>query len=409
MQAIDGLGVAWTATDDASVSAMDGVLEAYLGSRQETPVLLERLIDRDPDMPMARCLRAYLLKLAADPRFIAPLRKIRQQLETERAGLNDRERRHVDALAAWVDEDVDTALSRLELLLADYPRDIVALRIAHYLHFYAGAARDMRASVARSLSHWDAGMPFYGYVLGMHAFGLEESGDYDVAERVGREAVERNAGDVWAAHTVGHVMQMCGRFDEGIEWLSSRRSDWQGGNNFVYHMDWHLALFHYSLGNHDAALAIADETLLPAINDDFYLDACNAASLLWRLDAAGVDTGDRWQALADVSKARALDRELLFSTLHYVMTPARLRSRAVTRAALESLEYWSRLPTTQGRLCQRVGLPLARAIIDLGDGNFDHAAAALEALADDIVGIGGSNAQRELFDTLLHYAKRKSS
>jgi hypothetical protein len=34
----------------------------------------------------------------------------------------------------------------------------------------------MRDVVARALPAWDAGMPDYGYVMGCHAFGLEETG-----------------------------------------------------------------------------------------------------------------------------------------------------------------------------------------------------------------------------------------
>jgi hypothetical protein len=44
----------------------------------------------------------------------------------------------------------------------------------------------MRDVLAGALPSWDAGVPGYGFVLGCHAFGLEETGDYAAAERAGR-------------------------------------------------------------------------------------------------------------------------------------------------------------------------------------------------------------------------------
>ena len=53
-------------------------------------------------------------------------------------------------------------------------------------------------------------MPYYGYLLGMGAFGLEEVGEYAEAEKMGRRAVEIEPRDGWAVHAVAHVMQMQG-------------------------------------------------------------------------------------------------------------------------------------------------------------------------------------------------------
>ena len=52
---------------------------------------------------------------------------------------------------------------------------------------------------------WHRDVPGYHYVLGMHAFGLEESGDYARAEEQGRAALELDRRDPWAVHAVAHV------------------------------------------------------------------------------------------------------------------------------------------------------------------------------------------------------------
>ena len=106
----------------------------------------------------------------------------------------------------------------------------------------------MHDVVARALPAWDAAMPDYGFVLGCHAFGLEETGDYEAAERAGREAVERNPADIWAAHAVQHVFEMTGRPRDGIAWTEQLEANWRGCNNFAYHALWHRCLFLLELG-----------------------------------------------------------------------------------------------------------------------------------------------------------------
>src|SRR3546814_7188662 len=101
----------------------------------------------------------------------------------------------------------------------------------------------MLGSVTRPLYAWDAGVPGYGYVRGLQAFALEETGNYSAAEVAGRDAISRNAGDVWAAHAVAHVMEMQDRPQEGVAWVAGLEHAWGACNNFAYHIHWHRCLF----------------------------------------------------------------------------------------------------------------------------------------------------------------------
>jgi len=351
---------------------------------------------------MAHLMRSYLLKLSSDPRFGGPARaslKAAQKLP-----MNKREQMHSAALEAWFDGDTIKTTALLEQLLINYPLDILALKIAHHLHFYSGNADEMCHSIARVANHYRPEHPFHGFVMGMHSFGLEESGDYLVAEKLGRIAVELNPDDQWAAHAVAHVMQMQSRFADGVEWTANLLPTWHDSNNFIFHVHWHQALFQLGQKNLDAALTIYDEHLIAPLADDFYLDLCNASSLLWRIEMLGGHVGDRWQALQDYS-ARCADDELIFCTLHYLMAPARLGDQKRVKQALQQLDVWKHQHSTQADIVAEVGEPLAHAICDLGAGRFEQAAAQLSALAPNIYKIGGSHAQRHLFDDMRDWAK----
>src|ERR1044072_335455 len=78
------------------------------------------------------------------------------------------------------------------------------------------------------------------------------------AEAAGRAAVDLDAADLWATHAVAHVMEMQGRHEEGIAWLSELQRHWAGANNLLHHLWWHRALFHLERREFDEVLALYD-------------------------------------------------------------------------------------------------------------------------------------------------------
>ena len=195
----------------------------------------------------------------------------------------------------------------------------------------------MRDVLASALPAWDASVPGHGFVLGCHAFGLEETGDYVAAERVGREAVDRNPSDIWAAHAVAHVFEMTGRPREGVAWVDSLESNWADCNNFSFHAFWHRCLFLIELGPLDRVLDLYDREVRPESTDDL-LDISNAVALLWRLEEAGVDVGDRWEELADRAQGHVDDHLLVFGDVHYLMALAAAARANDAARMVESME-----------------------------------------------------------------------
>ena len=395
-------GLAQTAASAEALRAFDATVEAYLGFQLATGDRLKETLALDPAMPLAHCLKGCFLLLFAKRGLAERAEKALGDARAAgaQAGLTPREAQHLAALEAWLSGEMAAAAECYDAILLDHPHDIVALKLAQYLHFYLGDAGAMRGSVARPFHAWSEGVPGYGYVLGLKAFALEESGDYAAAEAVGRAAVERNPGDIWAAHAVAHVMEMQDRPAEGAPWIDGLESHWAGCNNFAYHVYWHRCLFLLDQGRVDAVLAHYD-TKVRGDQSEEYLDISNAVALLWRLEQRGVDVSDRWAELAEKSAALGEDHMLVFADAHFMMALAAAGRPGEAENLLESLERFATGYGTEADVAHEVGLPLCRAVLAHRRGRYGEAVDALLPHRAALNRIGGSRAQRDLFEQLL--------
>ena len=289
----DKRGLALTTDNQIAVDAFDATVEAFLASGRDTGPLLASLDETDPNMLMGVCLRGYLMRMAnlidldiksqvalADAQRLCP-------------GATTRERMHVDALASWCAGDLVTTGQIWEAILIDYPHDILALRLAHNIHFFVGDIFRMRDSMARLMPRWSEEIPGYGYVLGCRSFSLEEAGEYQQAEPIGRRAVELNENDIWAGHAVAHVLEMQGRRKDGVEWINSHEKTWSKRGLFAKHLWWHRSLHYLEMNNFSAVLDAYDREFWVQPSED-NIDICNSSSMLMRLHMLGVSVGDRW-------------------------------------------------------------------------------------------------------------------
>lgn len=396
---VDQHGLEFTAELPESAIKFASFTSSYMGFKRDTGAILKDLNTADPDMPMARCASGYVAKLFGSSNHSARAKVISEELNNHLRSINatERENQHAAALSAWVAGDLDKTTEIWEEILLDHPLDGLALRLAHFTHFYSGDGRKMRDSMARILPLWPEDHPDFGYLQGMYAFGLEESRQYEKAEKFGRAAVERNPRDAWSVHSIAHVLEMTGRHGEGIEWVAGLEKDWSTVNNFRFHLYWHKCLYHLERGEYDEVLRIYDEQIVSDITSDFYLDICNCSSLLWRLEMFGIDVGDRWKPLAEVAKTHLADTDLIFVSLHYLMALIAGGDKIAAEQMLESMRSWSTLDQTQARITADVGLAIAAGLQHARAGRFQSAVAAINPVRYRMDQIGGSAAQRDVF------------
>lgn len=389
---------------DADAAALyNKAVTAYLGARADTRQQLSRVLEADPSCVLGHCLDGYLSMLASRRASVGDASQAleRARVAASRTSLNGRERWHLDALESWSAGEMRRAADIWHDLLQNHPRDLVALKVSQFVLSYLGESARMRETTERVIAAWDASIPGYGFVLGCHAYALEECGQYAMAEDLGRRAVEINPADIWAAHAVAHVKEMQGSIRQGIAWISSLAPEWKECSNFALHLRWHEALYHLELDAHGRVLELYDREVRARPTDE-YLDITNAASLLWRLEQAGVSAGTRWNELADRARVLGEDHVLVFVDAHYVMALAAAGDANAVSAFLESCERFAReSDTTEGRVMQEVGLPLIRGALAHRRGSFGEAFDLLSSIRYRIREIGGSHAQRDVFHQML--------
>jgi hypothetical protein len=241
----------------------------------------------------------------------------------------------------------------------------------------------------------------------MHAFGLEETGDYARAEALGRRAVALEAHDGWAWHAVAHVMEMQDRRRDGVGWLGAHSQIWSEGSFFAVHNWWHLALFHLGLDEIDAVLELVDARILGS-ESVVVLDMIDASALLWRLHLRGADVGSRWQALAQRWTAVTGTSQYAFNDLHAMMAFVGAgRSDDAVRLLATQERAALMLEGDNVQFLRDVGYDATRAIHAFGNGRYGEAVQRLRPLRSHAHRFGGSHAQRDVIDlTLIEAAAR---
>ena len=399
----DRRGIAVASCSAPAAEAMDRMTRYFLGHRCETADCLTETLSLDPDMPLALAAKGHFLCLLGQRRLLpeaeAALRQGRAAAVVR--GNPDREQAFLDALDRICRGDQHGAVARLETWLDRAPLDALAVKLSHAWQFVLGDSRGMRRSTSRLIDAWDETVPDYGYVLGCHAFCLEETGDHGDAERVGRHAVGLEPHDAWGFHAVAHAFEMRDRPADGAAWLESHRPAADGCNNFGFHIYWHLALFYLALGRVDRVLELYDGHVRASHTDD-YRDISNGASMLWRLEADGVDVGNRWAELAERAAGHVDDHANAFADCHYTMAlvgDGRHADADRFRASLQ--QRVDRDTDCQAAVLSTVGLAIVDALIAFGRGRYAAAARRLAPHRDAIQRIGGSHAQRDVFNQLL--------
>ncbi|MGE0500577.1 MAG: tetratricopeptide repeat protein [Rhizobiaceae bacterium] len=365
---------------------------------------VEKAIAAAPGFVMAHAFKGWLYGLATEREAMTVAKEA--QVAAAQLGGTSRETAHVAALGMLVDGRWHDAGHALEDLTIEFPTDGLALQAGHQIDFFTGNARMLRDRVARALPAWDRGMPGYHAVLGMQAFGLEEMGDYARAEKVGRTAIEMEPRDGWAQHAVAHVMEMQCRQRDGIAFMRADPQAWARESFLQVHNWWHLALFHYDLGEVGEVLSLYDGPIYGG-GSTVALNMVDASAILWRLHLGGHDVGPRWRGLAPNWAPKAAAANYAFNDAHAMMAFVGAGRSDLAGGLIEAQRAAVEEGGDNAGFTRDVGLPVTRAILAFGEGDYAGTVRLLRPVRSIAHRFGGSHAQRDVIDlTLIEAAFR---
>lgn len=398
MSVRDAFALPVTGACAASVSGYDRYVREFLSYGAELRALFE-IADANPGAPLLNAHAAALhMGFEAAEGWVAARPYLDRMRAAERSA-SERERLFCASVEGWAAQDFRRAMDALDELTVRWPADLCAIKWGQYHAFNLGdQAALLRFGERARIAHENT-----PYAHGLTAFALEQNHRLEEAEAEGMRASEIALDDAWAHHAVAHVMETQGRARDGARWLSHCAHTWERKGVFIRdHNWWHAALFELSLGREHRTLAIFDDKLWGAW-PQFPQEQIGAVSMLWRLELAGCDVGDRWAPVVAEARLHTDDHLFPFHDLHYVYALARAGAEGEAARFIEGVK--ARAEASDGEAAivwGEICLPAARALHAFVSGRCAEAAALLAPVLPRMHLIGGSHAQRHVFtETLL--------
>jgi hypothetical protein len=388
----DSLGNPLTLDDIVNLPLVDDFVMGFISTEARAVNLLA--VAQTDASPIVQAYCATLHLFAESREAVANARPFLQKARAGASRATPREQRYIAAIEAWADGDIARAIALHAEQAREHPRDLVSVKLGQYHCFNTGDCPGM-LRLALAVLPSAADVP---YVHGMTAFGYEQCHLMREAETSARRAISMCRKEPWAHHALAHVMLTEGRLTEGLAFMESVSDTWTGLNSFmVTHNWWHVALFLIDLGRDAEALAVYDQHAWGVVKD-YSQDQIGAVSLLARLELAGIDVGARWNDVAGYLLQRQADHVLPFLDLQYLYGLARAgRSEADT--LLRNIEAFApEAPLSTRAAWQRVCVPAAHGLVAHARGDFAKTIEGLGVALPRLIEIGGSHAQRDLFE-----------
>jgi len=389
----DWRGLPVTASGDATVEAIDTFVEGLLGYETKAAGIVAAA-DADAESTLANAYAAMFCMFLESQEAPGMAAGYVARAEAAAKSATARERLVLDAARAWAAGDIPSALAVGEELAASHPRELAAAKVTQYHYFNLGDAAGM-LRISEKIGHENDDL---AYAHGMAAFAYEQAHLLEDAETSARRAIALQRKEPWAQHALSHVFLAQGRTTEARGFLEDVKETWTDLNSFMFsHNWWHMALVMIDQGDIKAILDFYDKNIW-GIWKEYSQDQIGAVSLLARLELVGVDVGDRWSDLGEYLKARIDDHVQPFVSAQYLYGLARAGQPEADAMMACILAHAAAAPAFIRPVWTEVAVPLCEALLAHARGNVETTVRRLGPILSRLPEIGGSHAQRDLFD-----------
>jgi tetratricopeptide (TPR) repeat protein len=352
-------------------------------------------VEADPAFALGHAALAFAQWYRSD---IPAAKASLQQAEAHADAILPRERQHLQIVSKFIGGAGAQALPLMYQHLEAHPRDAPIIHLASMT--IAGSGRlsrpqDLYDLLTRLAPAWGSDWWFQG----AYAFAHHEVNLLDGARRLAERSLELNPRNAAGAHPLAHVFFESNNHAGGRGFLADWITAYDRAAPFYCHLSWHLALFELAQGNTTRVLELYDDAIGPG-HGTARTRLVDSASLLWRYQIFGCEpkVDLPWAEVCAYAANAAPNPGVAFMDSHaalafVAMGDAEALSRLI--AGLEAL-------AASRPLVAEVVLPLARGLEAFGQGGYEDAIRWLEPLDGQLVRVGGSHAQWEVFeDTLL--------
>ncbi len=402
----DRFGLALTTSSAAAagnyVRALDLILSANIGGE----ALLDAALADDPEFALAHIARARVLQVQAR---VAEARAAAQAARALSDRVTPREARHIETVALLIDGKGPRAMAMLEEHVAEFPRDALVLSLAlgvFGLLGFSGRVDFHEAQLAlllRLAPRWDEDWWFLTYL----GWARIELGDISAGAREVERALDLNPRNAYAAHARAHGYYEAGDAEGGAAFVEAWLPGYDRRSQLHGHLSWHLALCELARGSSERARTLYADAIRPAVSHAPPLfNLADSASFLWRWQLYGESPplDGEWDEVAAHVQRFFPHAGMHFADIHAILAEAASSDNPGARQRIaHAHELAGGGQSAQGPIVP--GLCAGAAAFARGD--YALAADELGAALAELTRVGGSPAQREVFeDTFIAAALR---
>jgi len=381
---------------DDYVQGVDLVLSGNVGAEER----LEAAIRSDEGFALAH---AALASVDLRCRRFDSARDHAETARTLAVGTSRREQQYVEVITSMVDGQGAHALALAREHLNDFPSDGYILQ--QYIGLRRGpGCREMSAAILDTI---EALEPAYGddwFYAGTRSFQLHELNRFEESRRYAERSLAGNPRNGNAAHNMAHCFYETADYAGGLDFLNGWIGEYHPDAPHYSHLNWHKALFDLTQGRYQDSYDIYRAAIRPSVlkQDIGGLGPplADATSLFWRyrLYDSPLARADDWREIDVFAGAVAAGPRTAFYDAHCAFAFAATGNGVAMAALIDAL----RAAADQGHeLTREVTLPMVLGIEAFGRGAYAIAIAHIEPIVDDIVRLGGSQAQRMVFEETL--------
>ena len=390
------MGTSSPQAGDYYAEGLDLVLTQQYGAEGK----FQEAVNADEGFALAHAALAYVQMIRV---AVPEARESAERAKALTSGVSRRVNQHVETIGLFAQGSSQESYALLRQQIGEFPGDVLMLRVAQRLMVQGCTGAGVGDFPPIFFDLMKSVEPRYGddwAFLGQYAWANHEVGLMEEGLRLAQRSLDIRPDNAVAAHSVAHVQFETGDNSQGADFLGNWLEDMDRRAAYRVHLSWHQALFQLAMGRYGNALTLYENDIRPSVAAKSYQSLADSASLFWRMYIYGNTAPEvDWDELLVLAAPAAERPGPSFRDAHAALAFTAAGDEASMDRLIDGLKDLADKGSAVADECM---LPLVQGIAAFGRGEYSEAARLIEPVFPQLTRVGGSHAQREVFeDTLL--------